>query len=476
VTSPYAKRGFDWETAGRHLGETLNTHYALVVIGLDPVATGRVAIGIGRTQARYRRVAVGDLFAESPPIQELVITDDPHGLVDSFLYGVSLSKIAYEVPNAGQLFVMPSGSEAPDYNEILSNPRWHRLTAGFREVGALLVLAAPANAAHIEDLVSACDGAILVGDAVPRKLPVSRVIASVREPGSVIRPDAGTTDSVPPTEPTRVRPAKPAKPAREPRAPKPPKAARASGAVWSKRRIASIAGVVLTLALAGGGAWLAYRPLAGNGGYKRIGPRPDTTKGIGKVLAAPGPDTAIRDSGADSLGAVMTVTLPAVKNPADSGISSAFAVELMAANTQAGAILKLQQDGRNLPAATFAPVLIQGSRWFKVVGGAYSNRTDADSLLAGLRRRKVLDAGSGTVVRLPFAFLIDSGVPAAAVAGMVATYADRGQPVYALKQADGTAWLLVGAFESVDQSSLYAESLRASGIAPTLVYRKGRMF
>jgi hypothetical protein len=467
VTSPYAKRGFDWETAGRHLGETLNTQFALVVIGLDPVATGRVAIGIGRTQARYRRVAVGDLFAESPPIQELVHTEDPHGLVDSFLYGVSLSKIAYEVPNAGQLFVMPSGSEAPDYNEILPNPRWHRLTAGFREVGALLVLAAPANAAHIEDLVSACDGAILVGDAVPRKLPVSRLIASVREPGSVAPADGATTDANPSTEP---RPAKAAKP------PKPPKAARASGGSWSKRRIASITGVVLTLALAGGGAWLAYRPLAGNGGYKRIGPKPDTTKGIASVLAAPGPDTAIRDSGTDSVGAVMNVTLPAVKNPADSGISSAFAVELMAANTQAGAILKLQQDGRNLPAATFAPVLIQGARWFKVVGGAYSSRTDADSLLAGLRRRKVLDAGSGTVVRLPFAFLIDSGVPAAAVAGMVATYADRGQPVYALKQVDGTAWLLVGAFESVDQSSLYAESLRASGITPTLVYRKGRTF
>jgi hypothetical protein len=149
----------------------------------------------------------------------------------------------------------------------------------------------------------------------------------------------------------------------------------------------------------------------------------------------------------------------------------------MAANTQAGAILKLQQDGKNLPAATFAPVLdSQGSRWFKVIGGAYANRADADSLLAGLRRRKVLDAGSGSVVRLPFAFLIETGVVAQAVPGMVAQYADRGQPVYALRQEDGTAWLLVGAFESLDQSGLYAESLRASGVTPVLVYRKGRTF
>ena len=55
-------------------------------------------------------------------------------------------------------------------------------------------------------------------------------------------------------------------------------------------------------------------------------------------------------------------------------------------------------------------------------------------------------------------------------------YGFRGQPVYALQQANGSAWLLVGAFESVGQSMLYASSLRASGIKPVLVYRKGRTF
>jgi hypothetical protein len=121
-------------------------------------------------------------------------------------------------------------------------------------------------------------------------------------------------------------------------------------------------------------------------------------------------------------------------------------------------------------------VLIQGARWFKVIGGAFATRAAADSLLAGLRRRRVLDGGSGTVVRLPYAFLIESGVKETAVPGMLAQYADRGQPVYALRQPDGTAWLLAGAFESLEQSSLYAESLRASGIKPVLVYRKGRTF
>ncbi len=438
------RRGFDWEGAAATLGQSLDEYHALVVIGVDPVATGRVAVALGRAQATKRRVAVGDLFAESPPIQELVSSEDPHGLVDSFLYGVSLSKIAHEVPEAGQLFVMPSGTEPPTYEEILPNPRWHRLTAGFREVGALLILAAPASAPHIETLVSATDGAILVGDAVPRKLPVAQVVASVRE--------------------TRGEPAEET----------PPTPVKTRRRLVPSKRAAAIAGIALTAVLAFTAWWLASRPFAAT--ERRLGSKPDTTNG--RHPGAPSvlqPDTAIRASG-DS-GAVTTITIPTVVNPADSSQATAFAVELMAANTQAGAILKLQQDGKNLPAATFAPVLdSQGSRWYKVIGGAYADRAGADSLLAELRRRKVVDATSGSVVRLPFAFLIDSAVSAAAVPNMVAQYADRGQPVYALRQGNGTAWLLIGAFESIDQSGLYAESLRASGITPVLVYRKGRTF
>jgi hypothetical protein len=409
------------------------------VIGSDPVATGRVAIGLARTQAMRRRVAVGDLFAESPPIQELVTTDDPHGLVDSFLYGVSISRIAYPVADAGQLFVMPSGTEPPTYEEILPHPRWHRLAAGFREVGALLVLAAPASAPNIEDLVAAADGAVLVGDAAPRQLPLAAIVGTVREPRTA-----------------------------QPELPPPVEAA---SVPWFKSRLALIPGAALTLLLVALGVWLAYRPFD-RSGKSSTGPKPDTARGVGAVLPIAA-ESAARNAADSASG---SFNLPRIINPEDSATAAAFAVELLAANTQAGAILKLQQDGKNLPAATFSPVLIQNARWFKVIAGAFTRRAEADSLLTALRRRRVLDAASGTVVRLPFAFLIDSGVPSGAVAGMVATYADRGQPVYALRQPNGSAWLFAGAFESLAQSSLYAESLRASGITPVLVYRKGRTF
>ena len=439
-----ARTPFDWEAEGQRLGASLEGYAAIVVLGLDPVATGHVAVGIGRAQCDRRRVAVGDLFGESPPIQALVSSDDPHGLVDSFVYGISLNRVAHLVDGTEQLFVMPSGTDVPDYAEVLPNPRWHRLASGFREVGALLVLAVPATAPRVEDLVAATDGAVLVGEFVPRKLPVARVIASVRQP----RPE--TESAFVPLRPPRRR----------------------------RRSIAIAAALLIVAAVGAGGVWLA----SGSqifGGTRSGGRKPAAASAAGRIAktdsrAAIG--AAVGAAAAPAAPAADAPPLPVAANPADSAQASAFAVELMAANTQTGAILKLQNDGKNLPVPTFSAILSQGSRWFKVIAGAYPDRTGADSLLVDLRRRHLLDARSGTVVRVPFAFLIDSGVPATAVPGMVASYANRGDPVYALRQSNGTAWLLAGAFESPEQAALYAESLRSSGKTPTFVYRKGRSF
>jgi len=233
-----------------------------------------------------------------------------------------------------------------------------------------------------------------------------------------------------------------------------------------------IAGLALAFLLAVLAGWLATRPFARD--PRRAARAADTTKGIA-ATATVRPDTAVVPSG--ETGVVTTLTNAAVQNPADSGQAAAYAVELVATNTQAGAILKLQQDGKDLPAATFAPVLDgQGSQWFKVITGAATQRAGADSLLNELRKRKVVDPTSGTVVWLPFAFRIDSGLPAAAMPELIGMNRDRGIPAYALKQDDGTSWLLVGAFASIEQSQLYLETLRAAGTRPVLVYRKGRTF
>jgi hypothetical protein len=447
VTAPETRRPFDWEGAGQRLGESFDSYHAIVVAGNDPVITGRVAIGIGRAQAKHRRTAVGDLFAESRPIQELVRSDDPHGLVDSFLYGISLNRIAHAVPGAGELFVMPTGTEPPDYEEMFAHPRWLRVAVGFEEVGALLVLAVPAGAPRLADLVDSTDGVVFVGPTSVAEITATSVLGTIEAP----RARADVSSSAPQTVPAV--------------------AARVFQKKQPRWRAASFAGLGVSVTIAAIAAWLAYRPLAG--GPQRLGPKPGSPRASRQTVAMT-PESMVRDTAVDT-GSLQPET-PEVNNPEDSAQASAFGVELLAANTQAGAILKLQKDGKTLPAATFAPALIQGAQWYKVIAGAYKDRVGADSLLEAMRRRKVLDPGNGAVVHLPLAFLIDSGVPASAVPGMVSMYADRGQPVYALRQANGSAWLLIGAFQSPGQSMLYAGSLRASGITPVLVYRKGRSF
>jgi hypothetical protein len=143
--------------------------------------------------------------------------------------------------------------------------------------------------------------------------------------------------------------------------------------------------VALTILLAATGMWLAYRPLARTPRPTTY-PKPDTAQGLGRVIASSS-DSVARPIAVES--PIAATPIPHAVNPTDSAAAAIFAVELMTTNTQAGAILKLQKDGAKLPAATFAPIMIQGARWYKVMSGAYTNRADADSLLVGLRRRNV---------------------------------------------------------------------------------------
>jgi hypothetical protein len=164
--------------------------------------------------------------------------------------------------------------------------------------------------------------------------------------------------------------------------------------------------------------------------------------------------------------------------PTDSG-TAPFAVQIMSANTQGGANLKLQENGDSLPAATYSPVEISGRIWYKVLAGAYTTRAGADSLLGSLRSSGRLDSLAGIVVRAPFAVLIDSMPQSSTISDVLANFRDgRQQPVYALKQRNGWVWILTGAFETRSQAEWYAEKVRASvqGAIADVVIRQGRMF
>ena len=462
--------GGNWLQEGREVGVTLDACHAVVVVGSDPVATSEVALGIARVQAQHRRVAVADMFGDAAPLIALVPDQDPHGLVDSFLFGVSLNRIAYQVPDAGELFIMPSGTAPLDYEELFVSPRWRKLAAGFGEMGALLIVAAPAEAPNVRALVDVTDGAVLVGDVVPPDLPVAMSLAWLRTKRTA---PMSVAMSLPPARamPTGIEtPAVPVMPR------------------W-RRYAGPAGGIAVATGIAALGLWFANRPFASH-----RGPVPVSTPGTATTAAAASggslaPDTAAiaardaarRDSLArDSAARVLPAAgadsfpVPAVSNPKDSAAASAWGVLLEETLTRSGAILNLEMKYKAVPVGTYG--VNPRTRFFPVFAGAFTTQAGADSLLASLRERHVLAPQAGGVTALPYAFLVQSDVPAREAANRVAFYRASGRPVYALKQPSGAMHLYFGAYATPQQAALAIPELRAAKLTPTLVYRIGRVF
>jgi len=454
-----ATRTIDWKEEGRRIGVTLDAFHAIVVVGTDPDATAETALGIARVQAVHRRVALGDLLGEAPPIQALLRGDDPHGLVDSFEYGVSLSKIAQQVPDAGELFVMPTGTGLVDYEELFGSDRWRRLIAGFREVGALLILAAPAEAPMVHALVDVSDGAVIVGDVVPPEVSVAQSLAWVRQ-----------RRGVPPAPPSDEAPAAAADATA---ASIPVVGARSNGANrW-------IGGVIALLVLAALAFWgvssyshrRAVQQAAADSASREAAARVRITDSIARLRR----DSITRDSLARVEGsAADSFPVYAPANPEDSAAAVGYAILLSKYNTKSGAILDLFGRFSRLPASTYG--MESPSRFYLLLAGAFPSRASAESLLVRLRVQGTLARDFGSVERYPLAFLVDPGVTPREAPARLTRYHARGLPVYGLRQPNGTVRLYFGAYANAEQAALAVPQVREAGMRPMLVYRIGRVF
>ena len=109
-----------------------------------PQAAAAVALELARLHGATRRVAIADLVGDAAPLREAVTgaDDDPHGISDSFLYGVSLNRIARPIDTDGQRVPHAERHGARGAREVYRNDRWRRLAAGFEQVGALLLVVA----------------------------------------------------------------------------------------------------------------------------------------------------------------------------------------------------------------------------------------------------------------------------------------------------------------------------------------------
>ncbi|HEX8851714.1 MAG TPA: hypothetical protein VF761_19455 [Gemmatimonadaceae bacterium] len=432
-----------WEDEGRRIGAELGSVHAAVVVAPTPDDAAAIALGIGAVQGETRRVVVADLADDTRALQRHVVGDDPHGVADCFLFGVSINRIAHPVAGAKNLFVLPSGTQSVLDEEIYRNDRWRRLVAGFREVGALLLLVAPAGAPLLADLVGYTDGVIAGGETA---LPAGARTLAVAEPPSGL-PVAGAD------VPSDV--ASPAATEGDP----------AAAVETSAQRSA-------TRWVVGGAALLAVAALA-TAIAVRLPER--------RVAAAPAPapDTvAAPVASIDSAAASVAPETPLVLNPADSSQATAYSVELAKFSTPLGALMRVRDElPGSVPATTFGvvPLGADGTLWYRVLAGVAATRRGADSTLAALRRIPgVADSAAGVVVATPLAFRLEEHVDPGAAPGVVNDYRTRGIPAYALRQADGTVTLYAGAFATPEQAALFTTYLRAAGIEPALTYRLGR--
>ncbi|MFA6167271.1 MAG: hypothetical protein WC700_11690 [Gemmatimonadaceae bacterium] len=422
---PAAPAPNPWEEEGRRLAPQLDGLSSAVVIGVDAESSARVALGAARATAHERRVAVADLAGAPAALGALAGTADAPGIIDSFLRGVSLSDIAQPAADGTpSLFILPRGSEPTLPEEMLRSDRWSRLAAGFAEAGALLLIVARAGTPALDALVRQTDGVVSVGNA---DIPMEwRVIAQAGE-------------RVPAPEPVAVHSQ------RRPSA--------------RGRRVAAVVVGVL-LVLAGVALWQRW-------------PRATTQPASAPPIPATSQPAAMPVAASAD-----TVRVSDPVNPLDSAAAAEFAVELVATNTAAGANSWIRERGNQLAGVTVSPVLLgaAASRWHRVIAGAWRERAAADSLLAALRDEDVLRAGSGTVVRVPLALLLEADVPRGAANARVAALAARGVSAYALVQDDGSVRLFAGAFETAAAAVPLDADLRAIGLAPQLAYRTGRTF
>jgi hypothetical protein len=423
-----------WEAAGRQVAPVLGSYSAVVVISSDPLAAAYVALGIARAEAEHRRCVVGDLVGDLPPLRSLVREEDPHGITDSFLYGVSLNKIGYDVEGVPNLYVMPSGTDPLIDAEIMGSPKWTKLAAGFAEAGALLVLVASNDAAGLAELVEQLDGAVVVKDVEIHNAPSALVLARVAGPTRTLKLPLHRIS--------------------------------AGAAHWPRHKwlypaLGSLAVLVL------GGLGLALM-------LSRVGQEAQLESGtVASRPTAPPVPPPPRP-------APETLYIAPPANANDSLIASAFSVELLVANTAEGANLFVRKNGAALPAAAVSPVPIgpEQSIWYRVTAGAYTRRDQADSLLRALREsRLVANDSVEHVMQTPLALLVDSvptqGGVADAIRAAVQKYAARGLPVYTLMQDDGGARIYAGAFTTANQAAELIKSLRAAGLKPVLAYRTG---
>ena len=385
-------------------------------MGDDLVATRAVAFGVGRQQARHRRVFIADLLGEDEP--PLANGEGP-GVSDMIRYGISLARVAHPLSSAPNLHTIEGGAESPLAEDVLASPRWAALSEQVHRAGSLLLLAVPARVPGVEHLLTQLDGALFVGDASKPTKGV-RVLGEVRT-ASTMRTPAMPTRSAGTREKARRR------------------------KLWPV--LAGMAGLLL--------AALSI---------------PQVRQQVQQWLPTSPPPTAA-DSALESEPALSALPpmVPRVTSDA------AWSTELLFTNSEVDALTRAQGLADSLPATTFADMqsTADSATWYRVMGGAFSDSISAENFLVLLRSRGTIPVSGGGVIHTPYALLVDSAQENALAKIRVSAYYGRGLPAYTLRDSSGWWRVYVGAFSQGADAARQRARLDSLNIQSTLVVRVG---
>ncbi len=443
---------------GERLSPLLDDVYATVIAGTDSDVAAATALAIARVQGQRRRVAIADLVGESRALEALLGGDDPHGVSDSFLYGVSLNKIARPINDTGTIFLMPSGTESVANEQVYANERWRRLAAGFHQVGALLLIVAVPGTPGFAELCGFIGAIMPVGSTTFPMPPGVRLIAPPPPPAA--EPPAIT----PPSRSTTAR----------------ARAVAAEDQASRRNKLFALLLGLAAIAVAIGASWQQLKPYL-PAPIVELFERAPSTPGDTASLAATAAqrvDTlsdSAKQAASDSarLAAALQREPLQVANPTDSVRALRYAIYFSSANNRDAATPSAYVA--SLPATAMSIVHEDGLLWYKVTVGAYQTRAAAARELVQLQSQKLVSSG-GSILAVPYAIQLDSSVAPGTVRGLLANYKTRGIEAYALRKPSGQVTIVTGAFETPTQANILADSLQKIGITPVLVYRTGRMF
>jgi len=332
-----------------------------------------------------RRLVLADLHLESPRLHIALGVPNLEGVVDIFLYGASVARIARPVRD-GDFLLIPAGTYTLDAEEVYRHPRWPKVAAGFRDADATLVVFVPAVLADLDAHCRWADEAILLGAPPSEEFQERLRQADVRILG-VLGPagetgqvgvDARVEAAVPPSPPEQAPPPPP------PPSPvlrgldlelelPPPPVRRRPG-----RDRASIALWILLAVVLLGTAWFLIVSLRSGG------------------AGAEGGDRASRSGGAEPAGAVAEAA----------GEPLPYSVQVTAYPTLQAARAELSAPRPGLERVPFliSPEEIQGVLYYRILAGYAADSTAATLLRDSLVGSNQIDAGdaAGTWSLLQF--------------------------------------------------------------------------